>query len=69
MNTLNTASSKAGFRTNCEQPASDVVEVALLLSRQQISQLAQQAQRRGLTSAQFLRQYISSLCQGVPESV
>jgi hypothetical protein len=45
----------------------EVVEVSLLLSRAQISQLAQQAQRCGLTSAQFLRQYISTLCQNMAE--
>lgn len=48
---------------------SEVVEVSLLLSRAQISQLAQQAQRCGLTSAQFLRQYISNLCQNMVEPV
>jgi len=46
----------------------DVVEVSLLLSRSQINQLANQAHRRGMTSAQFLRQCISTLCQGNAET-
>ncbi|HQR41833.1 MAG TPA: hypothetical protein PLX97_04095, partial [Gemmatales bacterium] len=50
-----------------ETSPTEVVEVSLLLSRHQVSQLAQQAQRCGLTSAQFLRQYISNLCQGCVE--
>ena len=50
-----------------ETSPTEVVEVSLLLSRHQISQLAQQAQRCGLTSAQFLRQYISTLCQSCVE--
>lgn len=46
---------------------SEVVEVSLLLSRSQMTQLAHQAHRRGLTSAQFLRQCITSMCQAIPE--
>lgn len=68
MNYYANTSTGAGSLSANEHSTSDVVEVSLLLSRQQISQLAQQAQRRGLTSAQFLRQYISSLCQGITES-
>lgn len=57
-------SSSANQLTN-----SDIVEVSLLLSRQQITQLAQQAQKRGMTSAQFLRQCISTVCQTGSETV
>ncbi len=46
----------------------EVVEVSLLLSRSQMTMLANQAQRRGLTSAQFLRQCISTMCQANAET-
>jgi len=49
--------------------SSEVIEVAFLLSRSQINQLANQAHRRGMTSAQFLRQFISTMCQPSPEPV
>ena len=49
--------------------SSEVVEVSLLLSRSQITQLANQAHRRGMTSAQFLRQCITSMCQPKPETI
>jgi hypothetical protein len=39
-----------------------VLELPLLLSRRQINILATVAQRQGLTSAQYLRQLISNLC-------
>jgi hypothetical protein len=45
----------------------DIVEVSLLLSRQQVAELVSQAQRCGLTSAQFLRQCISTMCSSSPE--
>jgi hypothetical protein len=61
----NTLVSPSSSRT--DSCPTEVVEVSLLLSRAQISELAQQAQRCGLTSAQFLRQYISTLCQNVVE--
>lgn len=48
---------------------SELVEVSFLLSRSQMTQLANQAHRRGMTSAQFLRQCISSMCQSKPESI
>lgn len=40
-----------------------VLELPLLLSRQQIDMLAVVAERQGLTSAQLLRRYISSICE------
>lgn len=54
------AGTKPGSRS--ELP-NDIVEVSLLMSRQQVAELVSQAQRCGLTSAQFLRQCISSMCQ------
>lgn len=62
---INTASSQLGSN---EIAFTEVVEVPLLLSRSQINQLANQAHRRGMTSAQFLRQYISTICQSNPET-
>jgi hypothetical protein len=64
--TLNAASSPLG---RSELTSTEVVEVSLLLSRSQINQLANQAHRRGLTSAQFLRQCISTMCQTSAETV
>lgn len=40
-----------------------VLELPLLLSRQQMNKLAAIAHRQGLTSAQLLRKYISSICE------
>jgi hypothetical protein len=40
-----------------------VLELPLLLSRRQINLLATAAQRQGLTSAQYLRQMISKMCE------
>lgn len=51
-----------------ELATNEVVEVSLLLSRNQMTMLANQAQRRGLTSAQFLRQCISTMCQASVET-
>lgn len=62
---LSAASSPLGRN---ELASTEVVEVSLLLSRSQINQLANQAHRRGLTSAQFLRQCISTMCQTNQES-
>jgi hypothetical protein len=42
----------------------DVMEFPLLLSRQQVARLADAAERQGMTSAQFLRRCINSLCLG-----
>ena len=64
--TKNLASSPLGRN---ELTSTEVVEVSLLLSRSQINQLANQAHRRGLTSAQFLRQCISNMCQTSAEAV
>lgn len=69
MNPINSSlglsrSSSANQLTN-----SDIVEVSMFLSRQQIAQLAQQAQKRGMTSAQFLRQCISTVCQSSSDNV
>lgn len=64
--TMNAASSQ-GSRNDLA--STEVVEVALLLSRSQINQLANQAHRRGMTSAQFLRQCISTMCQPSTEPV
>jgi len=61
MNLINSSLSRASASN--EIVGSDIVEVSLLLSRQQIALLAQQAQKRGMTSAQFLRQCISTVCQ------
>lgn len=61
MNLINSSLSRASASN--EIVGSDIVEVSLLLSRQQIALLAQQAQKRGMTSAQFLRQSISTVCQ------
>jgi hypothetical protein len=40
----------------------DVLEVPLLLSRQQMLLLAQAAEQQGMTSAQYLRRCISTIC-------
>lgn len=65
-NSVSSAGSLPGGRNDAA--ASEVVEVSLLLSRSQMTQLANQAHRRGLTSAQFLRQCISTMCQSNPET-
>jgi hypothetical protein len=44
------------------ETADSVLELPLLISRQQMNKLAIAAQRQGLTSAQFLRKVITSLC-------
>jgi len=64
--TKNAASSPMGGN---DLASSEVVEVSLLLSRSQINQLANQAHRRGMTSAQFLRQCITTMCQSSTEPV
>ncbi|HQR06079.1 MAG TPA: hypothetical protein PLN21_04610 [Gemmatales bacterium] len=63
--TKNAASSPVGN----DLASTEVVEVAFLLSRSQINQLANQAHRRGMTSAQFLRQCITTMCQSNTEPV
>lgn len=70
MNHSTDSAVRAGFspRGGNDATTNEVVEVSLLLSRSQMTQLANQAHRRGLTSAQFLRQCISTMCQANPET-
>lgn len=70
MNQLNRlAVNAASLPVGNDLSSTEVIEVSLLLSRSQIHQLANQAHRRGMTSAQFLRQCISAMCQSGAEPV
>jgi hypothetical protein len=48
--------------SDAQAATDDVMEFPLLLSRQQVARLATVAERQGMTSAQFLRRCINSLC-------
>jgi hypothetical protein len=50
------------LQSAAQSATDDVMEFPLLLSRQQVARLACIAERQGMTSAQFLRRCINSIC-------